>query len=1052
MATSWHLTSLTVLGGTLHGKKLTIEDVVVEVLIGSDSDCHLHLDLPTVSPIHARLWIEPDDVTVYGTRSGPGVFVNFDRIDGDGKLRPGDLLWLGPPQAAGSVMLQVQFEERDTLPQVAPQGYDEALEAEVEPAVPAHADTASAAEAAEPLALEAMALGESPSIPTPASQDPAAMAGPPLAETGPPEEPLGVLPEDSPAPLQVALRALQSEVPPSRPEVRPAVAIVQDPPTETSVGGFEDFLVMDAAPPAAPSPPAHVDEFVVAGFDADWPETPEPERAAGARVSPAPLERPNVPAPPAGDDVFFIDDAVVSESDQSFFIDDGGAASTPIVSPMPMASSGEASAAHLDDFAAAFLEESPPTPRPAAVAPPPVVKPAATPPVTPKPAPPPVASAPPSPRRPSPSVSQTVPPSAVPPRSPSATNAVRPLARPDVSQSVSRGDRPQRPDRTQAVRPRRPAARPIGRYAVMGAVTLAVLGGIGFLVSTLTRSVRLDSVEPPRARVGDTVALVGRGFAASPGDNVVLFDDKPANVTTATPTRLEVVVPDVANASTDGRARVRVRVGRAESPPVEVSVFSGPVLHGISPDVAMPGDEVVLAGSGWGLAPTVRFGGLAAEVSEARETSIRVRVPAIDGGPGTAAPVVVTSGSLDSNQGPFYVGHIPLVTKADPTSLAPGDVVTLTGRGFRREPSQNTVQVGGARALVVSAFDSEIKVVIPRLPAGSRMLEVRVPSSGAPAQVPLVVSAADTFAFHFVAEPFDAVPGRDHAVLATELGPAFVLASSGGRSAAERALEAARRLNEAAQALKASRELTFDLRDADSKPSLGLAGRPELIIEVTDEDAAAYGEDWTGLHGRGGAVTTGRLGRWWEAVAKDLVLLLLRGEKPHFAADLAPEGRALVDFFQAAQHAGQAAPVTTRDALRIVALRVPPGVRGPAALAPVSAPSATAPATPPPSTAQSMPRLDGAWTGSETEGGRLRYVTVTFRGSTGTIAYEGVVTVSAPLLNVAQPQRGAARFSVELRGGLRYYVGHWDGQVLSGNISTDPGGSQSLGTFELRPR
>jgi hypothetical protein len=31
----------------------------------------------------------------------------------------GDLLWLGPPQAAGSVMLQVQFEERDTLPPVA---------------------------------------------------------------------------------------------------------------------------------------------------------------------------------------------------------------------------------------------------------------------------------------------------------------------------------------------------------------------------------------------------------------------------------------------------------------------------------------------------------------------------------------------------------------------------------------------------------------------------------------------------------------------------------------------------------------------------------------------------------------------------------------------------------------------------------------------------------------------------------------------------------------------------------------------------------------------
>jgi hypothetical protein len=291
-------------------------------------------------------------------------------------------------------------------------------------------------------------------------------------------------------------------------------------------------------------------------------------------------------------------------------------------------------------------------------------------------------------------------------------------------------------------------------------------------------------------------------------------------------------------------------------------------------------------------------------------------------------------------------------------------------------------------------------------------------------------------------------------VLATALGPAFVLASSGGRSAAERALEASRRLNEAAQSLKASHDLTFDLRDADSKPSLGLVGRPEVMIEATEEDAGAYGEDWTGLHGRGGPVTAGRLGRWWEAVAKDLVLMLVRGERPHFAADLAPEGKSLVDLFQAVQRGGAGAAKTpARDALRLVALRVPPGVRGPAmVVASVATPSPAAPTTPPPSAAQPMPRLDGAWTGSETESGRQRFVTVTFQGSTGTIAYEGVVTVSAPLLSVEQPQRGAARFSVELRGGLRYYGGRWDGQALTGKISTDPGGSQSLGTFELRPR
>jgi FHA domain/IPT/TIG domain len=1013
MATSWHLTSLTVLGGTLHGKKLAIEDVVVEALVGSDPDCHLHLDLPTISPIHARLWIEPDDVTVYGTQSGPGVFVNFDRVEGDAKLRPGDMLWLGPPQAAGSVLLRAQFEERDTLPPVAvsPLADEEPSRAGAEP---------------EPLVLEPTALSDPLPIAVPTWVEPEAEAEA-KASAESQEEALGVLPEP-----------------------------VSEPSPPAS---FDDFLIMDSAGSPPVRPPASVDEFVVAGFEADWPEVPEP---------PAPF-------PPPAEDAFFVDlvgqsppVGAVSESDDSFFIDDGSLGSAPVTRPAPIPSQArELGADHEDlSFAAAFLEEAAPRApipskpvapltHPAPPTPPPVTKQAAPAPPVRKTAPAPVAPTA-APPRAGASVPQAVPPAPVPPRSPTATGGVRPLPRPEVSSSASRGDRPPtpRPERSQPVRAPRRAAQPIGRYAVIGAVTLAVLGGIGFAVSTLLRRVRLERVEPQRARVGDTLALVGRGFATSPGDNVVLFDDKPAQVSTATSGRLEVVVPDVATADGDVRTVVRVRVGRAESLPVEISVFAGPVLHGISPDVAMPGDEVVLAGSGWGLGPTVRFGGLSAEVLEARETSIRVRVPAVEGGPGTAAPVAVTSGALDSNPGPFYLGRIPLVTRADPTTVSPGDVVTLSGRGFRRERSQNAAQVGGLKALVVSAFDSEIKVVVPRVPAGSRMLEVRVPSSVAPAQVPLVVGATDAAQFRFVAEPFDALPGRDHAVLATALGPAFVLASSGGRSSAERALEASRRLNEAAQPLKASSELNFDLRDADSKPSLGLVGRPEILIEVTDEDAAAYGEDWTGLRGRGGPVTPGRLGRWWEAVAKDLVLLLVRGERPHFAADLAPEGRVLVDLFQTVQRSGsdaQAKP-PPRDALRVLALRVPPGVRGPTVVAPVSLPSSTAPATPAPPAAQPMPRLDGAWTGTESEGGRQRDVTVTFRGSTGTIAYEGVMTVSAPLLSVDQPQRGGARFSVELRGGLRHYLGRWDGQALAGKISTDPGGSQSLGTFELRPR
>src|SRR5262249_13728425 len=166
-----------------------------------------------------------------------------------------------------------------------------------------------------------------------------------------------------------------------------------------------------------------------------------------------------------------------------------------------------------------------------------------------------------------------------------------------------------------------------------------------------------------------------------------------------------------------------------------------------------------------------------------------------------------------------------------------------------------------------------------------------------------------------------------------------------------------------------------------------------------------------GLKGRGGPVTRGRLARWWEAVAKDLVLLVVRGEKPEFAAALAPEGRILGDVFQAAQKAGRfgvAREVVTglrppqRDALRLVGLRVPATVtarRGATATPPVAvAPAgpAGAAATPVPAGPGGTLKLDGAWIGSETEGDERRYLTATFERGSGTIAYEGIVTLTVP--------------------------------------------------------
>jgi hypothetical protein len=385
----------------------------------------------------------------------------------------------------------------------------------------------------------------------------------------------------------------------------------------------------------------------------------------------------------------------------------------------------------------------------------------------------------------------------------------------------------------------------------------------------------------------------------------------------------------------------------------------------------------------------------------------------------------------------------------------------VPGRGFPRAASRNAVSIGGVRALIVSAADDELKVVVPHLPAGeeARPLEVRMAGTEHVGGGTLRVSVRPVVEFLFTAEPFDAAYGKSHAVLATALGPAFVLAAAGGKTAAERALLAQRRLNDAGAVLAATRGLSFEVRTPETSPTLALVGRPELLLEVTEEDAAAYNEDWTGLKARARPVTRLRLARWWEAVARDLALMLVRGERPQFAAALAPEGRVLGEVSQAGQRmGGTAIPLAVvaeakpavREALRVLAFRVPPTVPGPTSAVEAPPPVPTAAGSPAATVAPL--RLEGVWVGSEVEESLQRDLTATFRAGLGTIAYEGTVTLTVPLRSLEQPQKNSARFSVEYRGGIRHYLGRWDGQTLSGVVARDPAGREVVAQFTLRPR
>src|SRR5262249_23199934 len=132
-----------------------------------------------------------------------------------------------------------------------------------------------------------------------------------------------------------------------------------------------------------------------------------------------------------------------------------------------------------------------------------------------------------------------------------------------------------------------------------------------------------------------------------------------------------------------------------------------------------------------------------------------------------------------------------------------------------------------------------------------------------------------------------------------------------------------------------------------------------------------------------------------------------------------------------------------KDALRLLAFRVPATVTGPGGVP--AAGAALADAT-------SALKLEGTWSGSEIEGGLRKYTSVQFKGTSGTLGYDGAVTVTTPLMSLEPQGKSAVRFSFQYRGGIRYYDGKWDGTALAGTISSDPQGKEPLGTFELKPR
>jgi hypothetical protein len=293
--------SLTVLGGPLAGTRTLLPDDA-EVTIGSSEECALCLEIPTVSPVHARLVMEGGQITVFGVGAERPLHVNDSPVGPQGTgLRNGDILWLGTPGEDDVVMLQCILPRRPAAP------------APAEAAPPEAPGAAAPTPQIETTALWTGAPSEE-APPAPSGEEATAI----LPDEGPAAPPPAAEPGAAPADEPVFLafgeeqqsreedEAVVVEEPPTRPadEIAPVdlgdagAVVVND---DELFAGAAPTLVTGAEVVETPDAEATVAADANAAIvppEHETPAPPSPPPAAPATPPPHPPPAARPPSPP----------------------------------------------------------------------------------------------------------------------------------------------------------------------------------------------------------------------------------------------------------------------------------------------------------------------------------------------------------------------------------------------------------------------------------------------------------------------------------------------------------------------------------------------------------------------------------------------------------------------------------------------------------------------------------------------------------------------------------------------------------------------------------
>ncbi len=138
-----------------------------------------------------------------------------------------------------------------------------------------------------------------------------------------------------------------------------------------------------------------------------------------------------------------------------------------------------------------------------------------------------------------------------------------------------------------------------------------------------------------------------------------------------------------------------------------------PVIDSFTPDQGLTGTTVTINGSHFAQSISdniVTFNGKTAKINSASATQLVAVVPA----DATSGKVRVSvNGSVGVSVNDFIVYGTPVITDLVPRSAETGTVITLTGRNFGANPSDNLVKFGDAVATVTASTITSLTVTVP---------------------------------------------------------------------------------------------------------------------------------------------------------------------------------------------------------------------------------------------------------------------------------------------------------------------------------------------------